>query len=257
MAPGGRGSGAPGRARAKRQEGDLRHPATAPGAIGLRPAACGTGATGGVCFVREKSAEAVNRAGDSGEPWGVARDTAAREGTRPKIRDATDRIHEGVGTEERNARAGGVYRVSGLLRSGRRSREPGRGRAGRRSAIDDRAWSEGAGVSARVSAAREQSRVPGYREVASVRIPGGSYERRLPRGAVSYSGRAAAVLRGADARRRTADDHDGDGEKGKSAGVHRRHRNGTGRKAARRASDDAETASHENRGSGAGRPSGR
>ena len=161
MAPGGGGLGAPGGARAKRQKGDLRHPATAPGAIALRPVACGAGAAGRVCFVREKNAQAVDRAGDSGPPDGVAGNTAACQGTGPKIRDATGGIHEGMGTEERNARSGGVYRVFGLLRSGRRSREPGRSRAGRRGAIDDRAWSEGAGVSAGVSAAREQSRVPG------------------------------------------------------------------------------------------------
>src|SRR5205823_7455659 len=108
-------------------------------------------------------------------------------------------------------------------------------------------WGEGVGVSARVSAAREQSRLPGHREVAGVRIPSGAYERGWPRRAVSYSGRAAAVLRGADARRRTADDHDSNGEKGESAGIHRRHPDGTDGKAARRASDDAETAFRGNR----------
>src|SRR6267143_51585 len=249
MAPGRGGFGAPGHARAKREKGDLRSPATAPGTIGVRPLTFGAGATGGICFFAEKNTEALHDAGDSGQPDGVAGDSAAREGTRPKIRQAAGGVHEGVGTEKRNARPGGVYRVSGLLRSGWGSGEPGRRRAGRRGAIDDRPWSEGPGVSAGVSVACEQPRLSGNREVPCVRIPGGANERGRPRGAVSYPGRAAAVLRCANARGRTADHKYRDGEKGKSAGVHRGHRDGTGDKTAGRAPNHAEAACCGKRGS--------
>src|SRR5712671_4289137 len=151
MAPGSGGFGAPGHACAKREKGDLRPSAGAPGKIGLRPLASGARTTGGICFFSEKNTEALHGAGDSGSSAGVAGDPAAREGTGSKIRQAAGGIHEGVGTEKRNARPGGVYRISGLLRSGRRSGEPGRRRTGRLGAIDDRAWGEGPGVSAGVS----------------------------------------------------------------------------------------------------------
>src|SRR6267378_2077039 len=257
MAPGSKGFGAPGHACAKREKGDLRSPATAPGTIGVRPLTSGARATGGICFFAEKNSEALHGAGDSGQSDGVAGDTAAREGTRPKIRQTAGGIHEGVGTKKRNAWSGRVYRVSGLLRSSWRSGEPGRRRAARRGAVDDRAWSEGPGVSAGVSVAREQSRLSGDREVPGVRIPRGAYERGQPRGAVSYPGRAAAVLRGADACGGTADYHYGDGEKRKSSGVHRRHRDGAGDKKAGCAPIHAEDASCGKRGSGAGRGLGR
>src|SRR6267142_2271557 len=257
MAPGGAGFGAPGHAWAKGEEGHLQPSASAPGEIGFRPLAGGAQATGGICFFAEKNTEALHGAGDSRSSDGVAGDTAAREGTGPKICQAAGGIHEGVGTEKRNAWPGGVYRISGLLRSGWRSGEPGRRRAGRRGAADDRAWCEGPGVSAGVSVAREQPRLSRNREVPCVRIPDGTHERGQPRGAVSYPGRAAAVLRGADARGRTADHHDGDGEKRKSAGVHRGHRDGTGDKAAGRAPNHAEATCCGKGGSGNGRPLGR
>src|SRR5437879_2033200 len=253
MAPGSKGFGAAGHTGANREKGDLRSLATAPGTIGVRPLTSGARATGGICFFAKKNTEALHGAGDSGQSDEVAGDTAAREGTRPKICHAAGRVYEGVGTEKRNAWLVVVYRVSGLLRSGWRSGEPGRRRAGRRGAIDDRPWSEGSGVSAGVSVACEQPRLSGNREVPCVRIPGGANERGRPRGAVSYPGRAAAVLRGANARGRTADHHYSDGEKRKSAGVHRRHRDGTGGKAPGRAPNHAEAASRGKRGSGAAR----
>src|SRR5882724_3969384 len=240
MAPGSAGFGAPGGARAKREEGHLRPAASAPGKISVRPLASGPPATGGICFFAEKNTEELHGARDSGRPDGVAGDPAAREGTGPKIRQAAGGVYEGVGTEKRNARLGGVYRISGLLRSGRRSGKPGGRCAARRGAADDRAWSEGSGVSAGISATREQPRLSGHRATTRLRIPRGADERRRSRRAVSYPGRAAAVLRGADARGRTADHYDSDGEKGKSAGVYRGHRDGTGAKTAGRAPNHAE-----------------
>src|SRR5216684_5407272 len=159
MAPGSSGSGSLGGARAKREKGDLRPSAGAPGKIGFRPLASGARATGGIRFFAEKNIEALHGAGDSGSADGVAGNITAREGTRSKIRYAAGGIHEGVGTEKRNARSRGVYRIPRLLRSGPRSGEPGRRRAARRGAVDDRAWSEGLGVSAGVPVAREQSRL--------------------------------------------------------------------------------------------------
>src|SRR6266480_2526433 len=194
MAPGSGGFGASGHTCAKREKGDLRSPATAPGTIGVRPLTSGARATGGICFFAEKNTEALHGAGDSGQSDEVAGDTAAREGTRPKICHAAGRVYEGVGTEKRNARPGRVYRVSGLLRSGWGSGELGRRRADRRGAIDDRPWSEGPGVSAGVSVACEQPRLSGNREVPCVRIPGGANERGRSRGAVSYPGRAAVFI---------------------------------------------------------------
>src|SRR2546421_1495606 len=253
MAIGSKGFGASGHTCAKREKGDLRSSATAPGTIGVRPLTSGARATGGICFFAKKNSEALHGAGDSGQSDGVAGDSAAREGTRPKICHAAGGVYEGVGSEKRNAWPGGVYRVSGLLRSGWRSGELGRRRADRRGAIDDRPWSEGSGVSAGVSVACEPPRLSGNREVPGVRIPGGANERGRPRGAVSYPRRAAAVLRGANARGRTADHHDSDGEKRKSAGVHRGHRDGTGDKTAGRAPNHAEAACCGKRGSGAAR----
>src|SRR6267378_1194181 len=183
MAPGSGGFGTPGGARAKREKGYLRPLATTPGSTGVRPIACGARATGGICFFAEKNSEALHGTRDSGSSDGVAGDSAAREPARSKIRQTAGGIHEGVGTEKRNARPDGVNRVPGLLRSGWRSGEPGRRRAARRGAVDDRPWSEGPGVSAGVSVAREQSRLSGDREVPGVRIPRGAYERGQPRGA--------------------------------------------------------------------------
>ena len=243
MALGSGGFSAPGGARAKREKGNLRPPATAPGATGVRPLACGARGTGGIYFFAEKNAEALHGTRDSGSSDGVAGDSAAREAARPKIRQTAGGIHEGVGTEKRNARPAGIYRVFGLLRSGGRSREPGRRRASRRSSVDDRSWSERPGVSAGVSIAREQPRLSGHRATTRIRIPSGAYERGRSRGAVSHPGRAAAVLRGADARGRTADHHHSDGEERKSAGVHRRHRDGSGHKTARCAPTHAKAAS--------------
>src|SRR6202521_553385 len=155
MAPGSGGFGGTGHACAKGEKGDLRPLRSAPGKIGFRWLASGARATGGICFFAEKNTEALHGAGDSGSSDGVAGDPAAREGTGPKIRQAAGGIHEGGGKEKRNAWPGGVYRISGLLRSGRRSGEPGRRRAGRRGAVDDCPWSEGPGVSAGVSVASE------------------------------------------------------------------------------------------------------
>src|SRR5229473_2058782 len=103
MAPGSGQFGAPGGTRAKREKGDLRFPTTAPGTTGLRRLTRGARATGGICLFAEKNTEALHRARDSGNFDGVAGDTAARQGTRPKIRHAAGGIHEGVGTEKRNA----------------------------------------------------------------------------------------------------------------------------------------------------------
>ena len=243
MALGSGGFSAPGGARAKREKGNLRPPATAPGATGVRPLACGARGTGGIYFFAEKNAEALHGTRDSGNSDGVAGDPAAREAARPKIRQTAGGIHEGVGTEKRNARPAGVYRVFGLLRSGGRSRESRRRRAAGRGTVDDRAWSEGPGVSPSVPVAREQPRLSGHRATTRIRIPGGTYERGRSRGAVSYPGRAAVVLRGADARGRTADHHHSDGEERKSAGVHRRYRDGSGHKTARCAPTHAKAAS--------------
>src|SRR4029077_14604973 len=102
MAFGSKGFGASGGTRAKREKSDLRSPTTAPAEIGLRRLASSARATGGICFFAEKNVEALHGAGDSGQPDGLAGDTAAREGTRPKIRQAAGGVHEGVGAEERN-----------------------------------------------------------------------------------------------------------------------------------------------------------
>src|SRR5947209_8746524 len=104
MAPGGDGFGTPGGARAKREKGYLRPLATTPGSTGVRPIACGNQATGGICFFAQKDSEALHGSRDSDQRDGVAGDPRAREGTRPKIRQATGGIYEGVGTKERNAR---------------------------------------------------------------------------------------------------------------------------------------------------------
>src|SRR5260370_6468931 len=126
MALAGAGFGAPGGARPEREKSDLRSPATAPRTIGLRRLASGARATGGICFFAEKNTEAVHGARDSGSFDGLAGGTAARQGTRPKIRHAASGIHEGVGTEKRTSRPGGVCRIPGLLLPGRRAGEPGR-----------------------------------------------------------------------------------------------------------------------------------
>src|SRR5438876_9385316 len=116
MALGSGGFSAPGGARAKRKEGDLRPPATASGATGVRPIACGARGTGGIYFFAEENAEALHGTRDSGSSDGVAGDSAAREAARPKIRQTAGGIHEGVGTEKRNARHAGVRRIPELVR---------------------------------------------------------------------------------------------------------------------------------------------
>src|SRR4029077_10062607 len=101
MALGSKGFGAPGGTRAKREKGDLRSPTTAPGEIGLRRLASGARAARGICVCTEKNVEALHGARDSRSFDGLAGNTAAREGTRPKIHQAAGRVHEGVGAEKR------------------------------------------------------------------------------------------------------------------------------------------------------------
>ncbi len=75
---------------------------------------------------------------------------------------------------------------------------------------------------------------PASERIARIRIPRRTHERRRPRGAISHSGRAAPVLRGADPRAGTLDHHRAHGKKRQDPHVRRRHAHGSGRKAPQR-----------------------
>src|SRR2546430_14329918 len=107
MALGGGGLSAPGRACAKREKGNLRPSATAPGATGVRPLECGARGTGGIYFFAEKNAEALHGTRDSGSSDGAAGAAGAREAARPERRQPAGGLPGGARTRKRHARPAG------------------------------------------------------------------------------------------------------------------------------------------------------